>query len=181
MTDTGREVATLGGGCFWCTEAVFVELRGVDRVVSGYMGGQLPNPSYEQVCSGRTGHAEVIQVTFDPAAVSFREILEVFFTTHDPTTLNRQGGDEGTQYRSVVFHHDDEQRRVAEEVIRGVTERRLYDDPIVTEVSPAAQFYPAESYHQDYYARNSYQGYCQVVIAPKVSKFRKEYMSRLKR
>jgi peptide-methionine (S)-S-oxide reductase len=181
MTDTGREVATLGGGCFWCTEAVFVELRGVDRVVSGYMGGQLPNPSYEQVCSGRTGHAEVIQVTFDPAAVSFREILEVFFTTHDPTTLNRQGGDEGTQYRSVVFHHDDEQRRVAEEVIREMTERRLYDDPIVTEVSPAARFYPAESYHQDYYARNPYQGYCQVVIAPKVSKFRKEYTSRLKR
>ncbi|HZG43548.1 MAG TPA: peptide-methionine (S)-S-oxide reductase MsrA [Longimicrobium sp.] len=181
MTDRGREVATLGGGCFWCTEAVFVELRGVDRVVSGYMGGQLPNPSYEQVCSGRTGHAEVIQVTFDPAAVSFREILEVFFTTHDPTTLNRQGGDEGTQYRSVVFHHDDEQRRVAEEVIREMTERRLYDDPIVTEVSPAAQFYPAESYHQDYYARNPYQGYCQVVIAPKVSKFRKEYTSRLKR
>jgi peptide-methionine (S)-S-oxide reductase len=181
MTDTGREVATLGGGCFWCTEAVFVDLRGVDRVVSGYMGGQLPNPSYEQVCSGRTGHAEVIQVTFDPAAVSFREILEVFFTTHDPTTLNRQGGDQGTQYRSVVFHHDDEQRRVAEEVIRELTERRLYDDPIVTEVSPAAQFYPAESDHQDYYARNPYQGYCQAVIAPKVSKFRKEYMSRLKR
>jgi peptide-methionine (S)-S-oxide reductase len=181
MTDTGREVATLGGGCFWCTEAVFVDLRGVDRVVSGYMGGPLPNPSYEQVCSGRTGHAEVVQVTFDPAEISFREILEIFFTTHDPTTLNRQGGDEGTQYRSVVFYHDDEQRRVAEEVIRELTERRLYDDPIVTEVSPASQFYPAESYHQDYYARNPYQGYCQVVIAPKVSKFRKAYTSRLKR
>lgn len=181
MTDAGREVATLGGGCFWCTEAVFVDLRGVDRVVSGYMGGPLPNPSYEQVCSGRTGHAEVVQVTFDPAGISFREILEIFFTTHDPTTLDRQGGDEGTQYRSVVFYHDDEQRRVAEEVIRELTERRLYDDPIVTEVSPASEFYPAESYHQNYYARNPYQGYCQVVIAPKVSKFRKAYTSRLKR
>ena len=181
MTERRSEVATLGGGCFWCTEAVFDELRGVDRVVSGYMGGQIPNPSYEQVCSGRTGHAEVIQVTFDPDEVSFREILEVFVTTHDPTTLNRQGADEGTQYRSVVFYHDDEQRRVAEEVIRDVTERRLYDNPVVTEVSPAAEFYPAESYHQDYYARNPNQGYCQVVIAPKVSKFRKEYLSRLKR
>ena len=181
MADTGREVATLGGGCFWCTEAVFVDLRGVERVVSGYMGGPLPNPSYEQVCSGRTGHAEVVQVTFDPAEISFREILEIFFTTHDPTTLNRQGGDEGTQYRSVVFYHGDEQRRVAEEVIRELTERRLYDDPIVTEVSPASEFYPAESYHQNYYARNPYQGYCQVVIAPKVSKFRKAYTSRLKR
>ncbi|HEX8317814.1 peptide-methionine (S)-S-oxide reductase MsrA [Longimicrobium sp.] len=181
MADTGREVATLGGGCFWCTEAVFVDLRGVDRVVSGYMGGPMPNPSYEQVCSGRTGHAEVVQVTFDPAEIPFREILEIFFTTHDPTTLNRQGGDEGTQYRSVVFYHDDEQRRVAEEVIRELTERRLYDDPIVTEVSPASEFYRAESYHQDYYARNPYQGYCQVVIAPKVSKFRKAYTSRLKR
>jgi peptide-methionine (S)-S-oxide reductase len=181
MTDTGREVATLGGGCFWCTEAVFDELRGVDRVVSGYMGGPLPNPSYEQVCSGRTGHAEVVQVTFDPAAITFREILEIFFTTHDPTTLNRQGGDEGTQYRSVVFHHDDEQRRVAEEVIRDIADRKLYPGPIVTEVSPATEFYPAESYHQDYYARNPRQGYCQVVIEPKVSKLRKEYTSRLKR
>jgi peptide-methionine (S)-S-oxide reductase len=181
MTERRSEVATLGGGCFWCTEAVFDELRGVDRVVSGYMGGQLPNPSYEQVCSGRTGHAEVIQVTFHPDEISFREILEVFFTTHDPTTLNRQGADEGTQYRSVIFYHDNEQRRVADEVIRDVTERRLYDNPVVTEVSPAAEFYPAESYHQDYYARNPNQGYCQVVIAPKVSKFRKEYLSRLKR
>ena len=160
---------------------MFVDLRGVDRVVSGYMGGPMRNPSYEQVCSGRTGHAEVVQVTFDPAEISYREILEIFFTTHDPTTLNRQGGDEGTQYRSVVFYHDDEQRHVAEEVIRELTERRLYDDPIVTEVSPASEFYPAESYHQDYYARNPYQGYCQVVIAPKVSKFRKAYTSRLKR
>lgn len=181
MTERRSEVATLGGGCFWCTEAVFDDLRGVDRVVSGYMGGQLPNPSYEQVCSGRTGHAEVIQVTFDPDEVSFREILEVFFTTHDPTTLNRQGADAGTQYRSVVFYHDDQQRRVADEVIRDITERRLYDNPVVTEVSAAAEFYPAESYHQDYYARNPNQGYCQVVIAPKVSKFRKEYLSRLKR
>ncbi len=175
------EKATFGSGCFWCTEAVFQQLRGVKSVVSGYSGGSVENPTYEQVSAGRTGHAEVIQVTYDPKQIAYDDLLKVFWQTHDPTTLNRQGHDVGPQYRSAVFYHDDEQRRVAEEVIRELTERRLYDDPIVTEVSPASEFYRAESYHQDYYARNPYQGYCQVVIAPKVSKFRKAYTSRLKR
>jgi peptide-methionine (S)-S-oxide reductase len=174
------EVATLGGGCFWCLEAVYDELRGVLSVESGYSGGEVVNPTYRQVCTGTTGHAEVVQVTFDPEAVSFREILEVFFTIHDPTTLNRQGADVGPQYRSAIFYHDEEQRRVAEEVISDVEARGVWDDPIVTEVTPFDTFYVAEDYHQEYFARNGYQPYCQVVIAPKVAKFRKQYLERLK-
>ncbi len=179
-TDTERETATLGGGCFWCLEAVYDGLRGVEDVVSGYAGGRTPHPSYEAVCSGRTGHAEVVQVTFDPREVSFREILEVFFTIHDPTTLNRQGSDVGTQYRSVIFYHSPEQQRVAQEVIRALEARRVWEDPIVTEIAPLDTFYPAEAYHQEYYARNRSQPYCQVVVAPKVAKFRKHFLDRLK-
>ena len=175
-----REVATLGGGCFWCTEAVFQDLRGVEKVQSGYSGGHVPNPTYEEVCGKGTGHAEVVQVTFDPSVVSFRELLEVFFTVHDPTTPNRQGADVGPQYRSAVFYHSPEQKAVAEEVIRDVNERQLWGAPIVTEVTEFTEFYPAESYHDDYFRRNPYQGYCQVVIAPKVSKFRKQYLEKLK-
>ena len=177
---TQRETATLGGGCFWCLEAVFDDLRGVESVVSGYAGGRVPNPSYEHVCSGTTGHAEVVQTTFDPAEVSYRELLEVFFTIHDPTTLNRQGADVGTQYRSAIFYHSDEQKQTAEEVIRDMEAEEIWESPIVTEVVPLTQFYPAEDYHQEYFARNPRAGYCQVVIAPKVSKFRKQYLSRLK-
>ncbi|HEX2092526.1 MAG TPA: peptide-methionine (S)-S-oxide reductase MsrA [Longimicrobiaceae bacterium] len=176
-----REVATLGGGCFWCLEAVFDDLRGVEDVVSGYSGGAVPGPTYEQVCSGTTGHAEVVQVVFDPEVVSFREILQVFFTIHDPTTLNRQGGDVGTQYRSAVFYHSPEQMETAEQVIRELDAEGVWDDPIVTQVVPFTAFYPAEEYHQEYFRRNSYQPYCRVVIAPKVAKFRKEYLERLKR
>ena len=178
--DAQRETATLAGGCFWCLEAVFDDLRGVESVVSGYMGGRVPNPSYDAVCSGTTGHAEVVQVTFDPSEVSYRELLDVFFTIHDPTTLNRQGGDVGTQYRSAVFHHSDEQKRVAEEAIRDLEAEAVWENPVVTQVVPAAEFYPAEDYHQEYFARNPRAGYCQVVIAPKVSKFRQKYLSRLK-
>lgn len=180
MTDR-TETATLGGGCFWCTEAVFDDVEGVEEVVSGYMGGEVPDPTYEQVCGGRTGHAEVVQLRFDPDRISFREVLEIFFATHDPTTLNRQGADVGTQYRSVVFHHSDEQKRVAEELIREIGETGAFDDPVVTEVSPASRFYRAEAYHQDYYRRNGSQPYCQVVIAPKLAKFRKTYADRLRR
>lgn len=179
--ETQRETATLGGGCFWCLEAVFDDLRGVESVVSGYAGGHVPNPGYEHVCAGTTGHAEVVQVTFDPAEVSFREILDVFFTIHDPTTLNRQGGDVGTQYRSAVFYHDDAQKRTAEEAIRDLEAEGVWENPIVTQVVPLTEFYPAEDYHQEYFARNPRAGYCQVVIAPKVSKFRKQYLSRLKK
>jgi peptide-methionine (S)-S-oxide reductase len=179
--ETQRETATLGGGCFWCLEAVFDDLRGVESVVSGYAGGHVRNPSYEHVCAGTTGHAEVVQVTFDPAEVSFREILDVFFTIHDPTTLNRQGGDVGTQYRSAVFHHDDAQKRTAEEAIRDLEAEGVWENPVVTQVVPLTEFYPAEDYHQEYFARNPRAGYCQVVIAPKVSKFRKQYLSRLKK
>jgi peptide-methionine (S)-S-oxide reductase len=175
-----REVATLGGGCFWCTEAVFQDLRGVERVQSGYSGGHVPNPTYEEVCGKGTGHAEVIQVTFDPSVVTFRELLEVFFTVHDPTTPNRQGADVGPQYRSAIFFHSPEQKVVAEAVIRDVNERQLWGAPIVTEVAEFTEFYPAESYHDDYFRRNPYQGYCQVVIAPKVTKFRKQYLEKLK-
>jgi len=174
-----REIATLAGGCFWCLEAVYEQLKGVEKVVSGYMGGQVPNPTYNAVCGGRTGHAEVVQVTYDPAQVSYRELLEVFFTIHDPTTLNRQGGDVGTQYRSAVFTHGPEQEQTAREVIRDVEEEGIWENPIVTQVQPAPEFYPAEAYHQQYFRRNPGQGYCQVVIAPKVSKFRKQYLSKL--
>ena len=176
-----KEVATLAGGCFWCLEAVFKDLRGVQSVVSGYSGGSVTNPTYQQVCSGNTGHAEVVQVTFDPRVVTFREILEVFFTIHDPTTLNRQGADVGTQYRSAIFYHSPEQREVAEQVIRELTAEQLWPDPIVTELVPFAEFYAAEDYHQDYFERNPYQPYCMAVVAPKVAKFRKKFLDRLKK
>ncbi|HEY6060379.1 MAG TPA: peptide-methionine (S)-S-oxide reductase MsrA [Gemmatimonadales bacterium] len=179
MTTNRTELATLGGGCFWCLEAVFQDLKGVERVVSGYAGGSVPNPSYEDVCTGRTGHAEVVQVTFDPAVLSYRDLLQVFFSIHDPTTLNRQGPDEGTQYRSAIFHHGPEQERVAREVIAELERRGIWDSPIVTEVTAAPPFYPAEQYHQEYFRRNPGQGYCRVVIAPKVAKFRKEHLARL--
>ena len=180
MTAT-RELATLAGGCFWCLEAVFLELKGVERVESGYAGGTVPRPSYELVCTGTTGHAEVVQVTFDPAVISYRELLEVFFTIHDPTQLNRQGPDSGTQYRSAVFYHSPEQKATAEAVIAELTRSEVWDAPIVTEVTPLDAFYPAERYHQDYYRRNPNQGYCQIVIAPKVAKARRAFLSKLKR
>jgi peptide-methionine (S)-S-oxide reductase len=176
----GREVATLGGGCFWCTEAVFDDLKGVESVESGYSGGVIENPSYAQVCSGTTGHAEVIQVTFDPKAVSFKQILEIFFTVHDPTTLNRQGADVGTQYRSVIFYHDEEQRRVAEQVIKELDAQRVWNAPIVTELAPFDRFYVAEDYHQEYFRLNGSQPYCRMVVAPKVAKFREHYREQLK-
>jgi peptide-methionine (S)-S-oxide reductase len=176
-----REVATLAGGCFWCLDAVFRDLRGVEKVESGYSGGTTVNPSYEQVCSGRTGHAEVVQVTFDPAVISFRELLGVFFTIHDPTTLNRQGGDVGTQYRSAVFYHSPEQQTTTEQVIGELEAEGLWDASVVTQVVPFTTFYPAESYHQDYFNRNPFQPYCAAVIAPKVAKFRSKYLERLAR
>ena len=174
-----REVATLAGGCFWCLEAVFEQMRGVETVKSGYAGGTVPNPRYDDVCTGRTGHAEVVQVIFDPAEVSYRELLEVFFTIHDPTTLNRQGADQGTQYRSAIFTHSPEQAETAREAIRDLEAEGVWDDPIVTQVEPLTQFWPAEDYHDAYYRRNSRQPYCQVVIAPKVAKFRQKYLSKL--
>ena len=180
-TAEGRELATLAGGCFWCLEGVYEEVRGVERVVSGYAGGSVADPTYEQVCSGATGHAEVVQLTFDPREVSFRELLEVFFTIHDPTTLNRQGADVGTQYRSAVFYHTPEQRETAAQLIREFTEARVWDDPIVTEVVPLERFYPAEEYHQGYFRRNPSQPYCRAVVAPKVSKFRQKFFERLKK
>jgi len=180
MTQDRRETATLAGGCFWCLEAVFAQLRGVERVQSGYAGGRVPNPSYEFVCTGTTGHAEVVQITFDPAVLSFRDLLEVFFTIHDPTTLNRQGADVGTQYRSVVFYHTQEQRSVVEDVIAELAAQHVWDGEIVTEVSPLEAFYSAEDYHDDYYRRNPSQPYCQAVIAPKVSKVRMRFLDRLK-
>jgi peptide-methionine (S)-S-oxide reductase len=176
-----NEVITLAGGCFWCTEAVFSELRGVQKVEPGYSGGTRPNPTYEQVCTGTTGHAEVVQVTFDPAAISLKEILEVFFATHDPTTLNRQGGDVGTQYRSAIFYRTPEQKAVAEQVIRALSEAKLWKNPIVTEVTPFSAFYKAEDYHQRYYANNGGQPYCRAVIAPKLAKFREHYREKLVR
>jgi len=175
------EVATLGGGCFWCTEAVFSELKGVERIESGFSGGTVTNPSYEQVCTGRTGHAEVVQVTFDPTAISFRDLLRIFFTVHDPTTLNRQGHDVGTQYRSVIFYHDEEQRMIAEESIKEVNDSKVWGRPAVTQLIPFKAFYKAEDYHQGYFKNNPYQPYCEVVISPKVSKFRKQYVDRLKK
>jgi peptide-methionine (S)-S-oxide reductase len=179
-TEQSREVATLAGGCFWCLEAVYKDLRGVESVVSGYAGGDVPRPTYRQVCEGTTGHAEVVQMTFDPREVSFRELLEVFFTIHDPTTLNRQGADVGTQYRSAVFYHTPAQRETAEQVIAELTAARVWDAPIVTEVSPLTEFYPAEDYHQDYFENNPSQPYCRAVVAPKVAKFRKHFLERLK-
>ncbi|AHY47562.1 msrA: peptide-methionine (S)-S-oxide reductase [Rubrobacter radiotolerans] len=175
-----REVATLGGGCFWCVEAVFDGLRGVESVVSGYSGGHVENPTYRQVCTGTTGHIEVVQVTYDPEEISFRDVLDVFFSTHDPTTWDRQGADVGPQYRSAVLYHDEEQKRIAEETIKDLDSQGIFTDPIVTVVEPFERFYPAEEYHQDYFKNNPAQPYCQVIIAPKVAKFRKENLQRLK-
>ena len=174
-----KQVATVGGGCFWCTEAVFQEVKGIEKVVSGYSGGNAPGkPTYREICSGLTGHAEVVQITFDPAIISFEEILIIFMTTHDPTTLNRQGADVGTQYRSVIFYHRDEQKEVAETVIKELAS--YFEDPIVTEISPLTIFYEAEEAHQNYYRNNQSQGYCSFVIAPKLAKLRKIYADKLK-
>lgn len=174
------ETATLGGGCFWCLEAVFDDLKGVVDVVSGYAGGRRPNPTYEQVCAGVTGHAEVVQVTFDASVITYRDILGVFFSIHDPTTLNRQGADVGTQYRSAIFYHSPDQKRIAEEMIAEMTRDGVWDAPVVTEVTEADVFYPAEDYHQEYFRRNPEQPYCNAVVGPKVSKFRKKYSQWLK-
>ena len=176
----GFKIATLAGGCFWCLEAVYDQMKGVVTVESGYMGGQVDQPTYDAVCSGRTGHAEAVRITFDPAVVSYRELLEVLFIIHDPTTLNRQGHDVGTQYRSVVFYHEPDQKQIAEEVIAAVTKEKLYANPIVTEITPAGTWYEAESYHQEYFSRNPFQGYCTAVVGPKVVKFRKQFASKLK-
>src|SRR5712672_2312193 len=181
MTDAGKETATLAGGCFWCLEAVYDDLKGVESVVSGYMGGSTPAPTYEDVCTGRTGHAEVVQVVFDPAEVSFTQLLEVFFVIHDPTTLDRQGNDVGTQYRSAIFHHSAEQKAAAKQVIENLGSAKIYDDPIVTEVVPASKFYVAEDYHQEYFQRNPAQPYCAFVVRPKVAKFRKHFLEKLKK
>jgi peptide-methionine (S)-S-oxide reductase len=177
----GKAIATLAGGCFWCLEAVFDGMKGVECVESGYMGGSSANPTYEQVCGGDTGHAEVARVTFDPAIVSFKELLEVFFVIHDPTTLNRQGNDIGTQYRSAIFYHTPQQKADAEEVIARLDAAKLWSSPIVTELTPASTFYMAEGYHQEYFARNPYQPYCQAVVAPKVAKFRRHFLEKLKK
>ncbi|MCY3833100.1 MAG: peptide-methionine (S)-S-oxide reductase MsrA [Chloroflexi bacterium] len=177
----GKEVATLGGGCFWCVEAVYNQLIGVESAISGYMGGHVDKPTYEQVCAKRTGHAEVVNVAFDADVISFEDILNIFFTIHDPTTLNRQGNDVGPQYRSGIWYHNEEQRRIAEEAIARIEGDGLYRDPIVTEVTPASIFWVAEDYHQDYFVNNPRSGYCAYVIAPKVAKFRKQYFERLKR
>lgn len=176
-----NEVATLAGGCFWCLEAVLDDLKGVVSVESGYSGGKLQDPTYAQVCDGDTGHAEVVQVTFDPQVLSYNDLLTVFFSIHDPTTLNRQGADAGTQYRSAIFYHDEAQKETAEQVIRKIEDAGIWDHPIVTELTPFEKFYMAEDYHQEYFAHNSFQPYCRAVIAPKVSKFRKQYVDRLKK
>ena len=175
------QTATLAAGCFWCVEAVFDQLRGVTDVVSGYSGGHTANPTYRQVCSETTGHAEAVQIKFDANEISFADILRVFFTVHDPTQLNRQGNDVGESYRSAIFTHDDEQKKVADEVIQEVADEGLYSGKIVTEVTPFSNFYPAEDYHQEYFANNPYQGYCMAIVAPKVRKFRQKYTDRLKK
>ncbi|HXD50017.1 MAG TPA: peptide-methionine (S)-S-oxide reductase MsrA [Gemmatimonadaceae bacterium] len=176
-----QEQAILAGGCFWCLDAVFRQLRGVELVESGYAGGTVPNPTYRHVCTGETGHAEAVRITFDPNVISYRDLLGVYFTVHDPTTLNRQGGDVGTQYRSAVYYVNDAQRQAARDVMDELTREKVWDDPIVTELEPAPTFYPAEEYHQDYYENNTQQPYCAVVIAPKVAKVRKKYLERLAR
>lgn len=175
------ETATLAGGCFWCLEAVFDEIKGVESVESGYAGGHVQNPTYRAVCSGDTGHAEVVQIKFDPFVVSYRDLLNVFFAIHDPTTLNRQGADAGTQYRSAIFYHSPAQKEAAETLIRELDEQKIWNNPIVTEVNPLGNFHMAEDYHQEYFARNPYQPYCQAVVAPKVAKFRKHYLELLKK
>jgi len=175
------QVATLAGGCFWCLEAVFDELKGVESVESGYAGGHVPNPTYRQVCDGDTGHAEVVQVTFDPQVISYHDLLTIFFAIHNPTTLNRQGADVGPQYRSAIFYHDDDQKAVAEQVIKEIDSAGIWDAPLVTEVAPYENFYIAEDYHQEYFANNPFQPYCMAVVAPKVAKFRKQFVDRLKK
>mgnify|MGYP001168848490 CR=1 FL=1 len=180
-TNGAREIATLGGGCFWCLEAVFEQLQGVERVESGYAGGTAANPTYQQVCSGATGHAEVVRITFDPVVLSFGELLDVFFAIHDPTTLNRQGADAGTQYRSVIFYHAPEQKRLAEEKIAALNASGVCRAPLVTQVAPFETFHRAEDYHQGYFRGNPNQGYCQVVVAPKVAKFRSHFAAKLKK
>ncbi len=177
---TNLEVTTLAGGCFWCLEAVFNQIRGVEQVASGYSGGFVANPTYRQVCDGRTGHAEVVQITFDRDVISFRELLEIFFALHDPTTLNRQGGDVGPQYRSAIFYHSPEQKATAQAVIAELGAAQVFDVPIVTEVTGVTKFYPAEDYHQEYYINNTLQPYCQMVISPKVAKMRKGFAAKLK-
>jgi peptide-methionine (S)-S-oxide reductase len=179
-TQTGFNTATLAGGCFWCLEAVYDQMKGVVAVESGYIGGQMDRPTYEAVCSGRTGHAEAVRIKFDPNVVSYRELLEVFFVIHDPTTLNRQGHDVGTQYRSAIFYHDSEQKQVADEVIASITKEGIYPRPIVTQIEPAGTWYEAEPYHQEYFFKNPFQGYCTAVVAPKVTKFRKLFTTKLK-
>ena len=179
--NTNLQTATLAGGCFWCLEAVYDEIKGVQGVESGYAGGHMPNPTYRAVCNGDTGHAEVVQVHFDPNIVSYRDLLNVFFAIHDPTTLNRQGADTGTQYRSAIFYHDDEQKRIAEELIKDLNAQKIWDRPIVTEVTKLDKFYMAEDYHQEYFANNPYQPYCMAVVSPKVSKFRKHFIEMLKK
>lgn len=174
------KLATLGGGCFWCTEAVFVELEGVETVTSGYAGSDIEHPTYEQVCTGQSGHAEVVQIAYDPETIGYGDLLDVFFATHDPTTLNRQGADSGTQYRSVIFVHDDQQREIAESRIRSLNDERIFPGPIVTQVEPLPRFWPAEDYHQGYFAGHASQPYCQAVINPKLAKFRQKFAARLR-
>jgi len=175
-----QQIATLAGGCFWCLEAVYDQMKGVVSVESGYIGGHLERPTYEAVCGGRTGHAEAVRITFDSEIVTYRELVEVFFVIHDPTTLNRQGHDVGTQYRSAIFYHSPEQKRIAEEVVASLTKEQVYPNPIVTELVPATTWYEAESYHQEYFAKNPFQGYCTAVVGPKVIKFRKHFAAKLK-
>lgn len=176
MNENSQAIATLGGGCFWCTEAVFQQIRGISKIESGYSGGQVHQPTYQQICTGKTGHAEVVRLAFDPAVISYTDILDIFFTIHDPTTLNRQGADSGTQYRSVIFYHDQAQKIAAQDTIRKMSS--IWDDPIVTELSPAPQFYLAEDYHQNYYRQHPEQGYCSFVVAPKVAKARKAFAAK---
>ena len=180
MQNSEYQIATLGGGCFWCLEAVYQDLKGVVEVISGYSGGQDPNPSYEAVCGGQTGHAEVVRITFDPAIISYRELLEVFFVIHDPTTLNRQGHDVGSQYRSVIYAHDQEQMKIAQTILNELEYLNAYPDPIVTQLEMAPVFFPAEAYHQNYYVNNPYQGYCMGVVAPKLAKFRQHFKTKRK-
>jgi peptide-methionine (S)-S-oxide reductase len=178
--NNGKETATLAGGCFWCLEAIFNEVKGVEKAVSGYSGGKTVNPSYNEVCTGATGHAEAVQLTFDPKIISFKQILQIFFSIHDPTTLNRQGADVGTQYRSAIFYHDEEQKKTAERLIKELNDKHVWGSPIVTEVIAFQNFYPAEDYHREYFERNPERPYCQVVIAPKLAKFRKQYLGKNK-
>lgn len=178
--DQNIEIATLAGGCFWCTEAIFLDLKGVKTVVSGYIGGKTPNPTYKEICTGTTGHAEAIQITYDPNEISFGELLEIYFATHDPTTLNRQGNDVGTQYRSEIFYHSEKQKQIAKDYMNLLTQEKIFSSPIVTKLSPAVRFYPAEEYHQNYYNQNKTQSYCHYVITPKIEKLKKYYKSKLK-